>query len=235
MVCVDSNVNKKKSKFSHPFSLSSLLFPFRQHCGDSSFSASFPFFSSELQLAISMELQSCKVSGSSYCTWYDSDNFYAEDMDVNKVLPLAKTHLQWCVERISKLLQGSSNRFFIHNDKDDSRTTRLSKFRDTTSWVMRCTVWPKIVAVNSKARYLTFILEINKWFIKCSNSKEDALLFFFFNKCMTLFIKCSKIQTPERRYLTKWQKQFIRIRVPHSYGNFYVKSQTLHSPTHRSS
>lgn len=50
-----------------------------------------------------------------HCIWYDSRRCYVDDMEAGKILPLSKTHLQSFMDQISKLLQGSSNRFFIRN------------------------------------------------------------------------------------------------------------------------
>lgn len=66
-----------------------------------------------------MEIVSCKINETFFCTWFEDGNFLVEDLEARKVIYLSKSHLLWMVEQISDLLNGSSVRF-LREVRDDS-------------------------------------------------------------------------------------------------------------------
>lgn len=50
--------------------------------------------------------------------------------------------MQWLVNQLTDLLNGSSVRFFLREMQDASGTMRLAKFKNKLGWNIRCVVWP---------------------------------------------------------------------------------------------
>lgn len=54
-----------------------------------------------------------EVVNSHYCLWLKNGLFNIENVDSNKILQVKKPQLNWFIESINDLIQGSENRFFL--------------------------------------------------------------------------------------------------------------------------
>lgn len=70
--------------------------------------------------ALNMEVVSCKIINSYFCTWFENGKFIIEDLEVRKTIYLLESLMKWMVKQILDLLTGSSVRFFLREVHDDS-------------------------------------------------------------------------------------------------------------------
>lgn len=88
-----------------------------------------------------MEVVSCKINGYFFCTWFEDGKFVVEDVEARKVIQLSESRVYWTVKQLADLLNGSSVCFFSRETRDNLGAMRISKFKNTSGWNLRCVVW----------------------------------------------------------------------------------------------
>lgn len=60
-----------------------------------------------------MEVESCNISESFYCIWFEYGFLRIEDMEAQKTLVLFDSQLRWFIEAMESLVRDSKNRFCL--------------------------------------------------------------------------------------------------------------------------
>lgn len=82
-----------------------------------------------------MEVKSCKIE-SFYCIWLEKGHFNIEAVDFRR--QVLKNQLRWFINALLDLAQNEKHCFFLKNGRDADGTIRLTKFRASSGWVVKC-------------------------------------------------------------------------------------------------
>ena len=87
-----------------------------------------------------MEVASCKVNQSHYCTWKEKEDFIIEDVEAKKSISISEAQLRWTLHTISTLLNNPVDRFFKKDGEIDRGRMKIFKFQANLGWILNCDI-----------------------------------------------------------------------------------------------